>query len=191
MEKINAVTSIVKNIFEDIFFISLLFLIIAFCFEFFWEHDLVILHKYLSDFFVSNQDINTRYFYKDIFNFTSIVVKKILFILLSLTVLLTLIRESDNIRSETFDFYYKKILSSIIVVASFDILFQSFINITYKGYFLPNLSDVYEKMMHYISYGIFAFLFVLLIYIVYEESNCTYKIMDNTKIKKNAASIEQ
>lgn len=189
MEKINAVTSIVKNIFEDIFFITLLFLIIAFCFEFFGEHDLVILHKYLSDFFVSNQDINTRYFYKDIFNFTSIVVKKILFILLSLTVLLTLIRESNNICSETFDFYYKKILSSISVVASFDILFQSFINITYKGYFLPNLSDVYEKMMHYISYGIFAFLFVLLIYIVYEESNCTYKIMDNTKIKKNAASI--
>ena len=75
MEKINAVTSIVKNIFEDIFFITLLFLIIAFCFEFFGEHDLVILHKYLSDFFVSNQDINTRYFYKDIFNFTSIVVK--------------------------------------------------------------------------------------------------------------------
>lgn len=35
MEKINEVTSIAKNVFENIFFITLLFIIIAFCFEFF------------------------------------------------------------------------------------------------------------------------------------------------------------
>lgn len=35
MEKINEVTSIAKNILENIFFITILFLIIAFCFEFF------------------------------------------------------------------------------------------------------------------------------------------------------------
>lgn len=183
MEKINEVTSIAKNVFENIFFITLLFIIIAFCFEFFWERDLVILHKYLSDFFVLNQDINTRYFYKAIFNFTSIVVKKILFVLVILIIFLTFIRQFCYICSETFDFCYKKIFSSIIVVASFDILFQSFINITYKGYFLPNISDVYEKMIHYISYWVFTFLFLVLIYIIYEESNCTYHKMDNDMVK--------
>ena len=43
MEKINELTSITKNILENIFFITILFLIIAFCFEFFWECVLVFL----------------------------------------------------------------------------------------------------------------------------------------------------
>lgn len=174
MEKINEVTSIAKNVFENIFFITLLFIIIAFCFEFFWECDLVILHKYLSNFFVLNQDMNTRYFYKDIFNFTSIVVKKILFVLVIFIPLLICIRQFYCICSETLDFYCKKFLSAMIAFASFGILFDSFLNITYKGYFLPNISDVFGDSMNCISYWIFAFFFIVSIYGIYDESNRTY-----------------
>ena len=174
MEKINEVTSIAKNILENIFFITILFLIIAFCFEFFWESDLVILHKYLSNFFVLNQDMNTRYFYKDIFNFTSIVVKKILFVLVIFIPLLICIRQFYCICSETLDFYCKKFLSAMIDFASFGMLFDSFLNITYKGYFLPNISDVFGDSMNCISYWIFAFFFIVSIYGIYDESNRTY-----------------
>lgn len=97
-----------------------------------------------KQFFVLNQDMNTRYFYKDIFNFTSIVVKKILFVLVIFIPLLICIRQFYCICSETLDFYCKKFLSAMIAFASFGILFDSFLNITYKGYFLPNISDVLE-----------------------------------------------
>lgn len=183
MEKIDGVTSIIKNIIEDIFFITILFLIIAFCFEFFWERDVLIFHKYLNDFFVLKLDINTGYFYKDIFNFISMVIKKISFILVICVVCLSLIRLFCTLDSDIFDFYWKKTASSMLSFSSFGILFDSFINITYKGYFLPSISDAFRWRISCTNYWVVGFFFIALICVIYCDSKDTYRRENNERAK--------
>lgn len=181
MEQINGVTDIVKHIIKDILVITFFFLIIALFFEFFWEKDLITLHNYLNDFFFSKLDMTTRNYYRDVFNVVSMVVNKILCVLLICIVFLTCIKAGGP----TFNFYFKKTLSAIIGFSSFDILFNSFLNIIYKCCFLPDISDVFENIMNYISYWIFFCLFIALVCVVYSESNNIYCTVNHERPKSN------